>query len=203
MNNQKAEDIMEFLRSYIRTENMAPTVREICLGVGIRSTSTVHDYLHELERQGRIRMLEGKKRTIFLTETEEEDIPGIPLAGTVAAGIPITAVENISEYIRFQPSKSYSNPLFALRVRGDSMINRGILDGDIVIVEQTPYAENGDVVVALVDGCEATVKTFYKENGHYRLQPENDEMEPIIVNEVEILGRVVNLIRDFGHHFRY
>lgn len=203
MNKQKAEDIMEYLRSYIRTENMAPTVREICQGVGIRSTSTVHDYLHRLAQEGRIRMLEGKNRAILLTENEEEDLPGIPLAGTVAAGIPITAVENISEYIRFQPSKSYANPLFALRVRGDSMINRSILDGDIVIVEQTPYAENGDVVVALVDGCEATVKTFYKENGHYRLQPENDEMEPIIVNEVEILGRVVNLIRDFEHHFRY
>ncbi len=203
MNRQKAEDIMDFLRSYIRTENMAPTVREICLGVGIRSTSTVHDYLHQLAQEGRIRMLEGKNRAILLTENEDEEIPGIPLAGTVAAGIPITAVENISEYIHFQPSKSYSNPLFALRVRGESMINRGILDGDIVIVEQTPYAENGDIVVALVDGCEATVKTFYKENGHYRLQPENDEMEPIIVKEVEILGRVVNLIRDFEHHFRY
>lgn len=203
MNKQKAEDIMEFLRHYIRTENMAPTVREICEGVGIRSTSTVHNYLHQLEDLGRIRMMDGKNRAIVVLEPDEEEIQGIPLAGTVAAGIPITAVENITEYVKFEPDKVYDNPLFALRVRGESMINRGILDGDIVIVEQTPYAENGDIVVAMVDGCEATVKTFYKEAGHYRLQPENDEMEPIIVKKVQILGKVVNLIRDFERHFRY
>ena len=117
--------------------------------------------------------------------------------GTVAAGIPITAVENITDYVEFAPSKSYDGQLFALRVRGESMINIGILDGDIVIVEQTPVAENGEVVVALVDRSEATVKTFYKEDGHYRLQPENDDMDAIIVDDVEILGRVVSLIRYF------
>ncbi|MBQ2597914.1 MAG: repressor LexA, partial [Oscillospiraceae bacterium] len=128
---------------------------------------------------------------------EDAEEQGIPLVGTVAAGIPITAVENITDFVEFFPDKSYDGKLFALRVRGESMINIGILDGDIVIVEQTPVAENGDVVVALVDRCEATVKTFYKENGHYRLQPENDDMDPIIVNDCEILGKVVSLIRYF------
>lgn len=140
-------------------------------------------------------MADGKNRAIVVMD--EEETSGIPLVGTVAAGIPITAIENITDYVTFEPHKSYENPLFALRVRGESMINAGILDGDIVIVEQTPYAENGDIVVALVDHSEATVKTFFKEDGHYRLQPENDFMEPIIVEDVDILGKVVSLIRYF------
>lgn len=202
MRMQRAEEILEFIKDYIQNENMAPSVREICDGVGIRSTSTVHRYLHHLEEEGRIHMATGKNRAIVVTDDNpEEELPeeqeGIPLLGTVAAGIPITAIENITDYVEFTPSRSYSGELFALRVRGESMVNIGIYDGDIVIVEQTPVAENGDVVVALVDRSEATVKTFYKENGHYRLQPENDFMDPIIVNEVEILGRVVSLIRYF------
>lgn len=195
MGVQRADEIMAFIKEYIRTENMSPSVREICEGVGIRSTSTVHHYLHLLNEEGRIRMADGKNRAIVVTD--EEEAAGIPLVGTVAAGIPITAIENITDYVNFEPEKSYENPLFALRVRGESMINAGILDGDLVIVEQTPYAENGDIVVALVDRSEATVKTFYKENGHYRLQPENDFMDPIIVEDVEILGKVVSLIRYF------
>ena len=119
----------------------------------------------------------------------------IPLVGTVTAGTPITAIEYVSEYISFQPSRSYASQLFALKVRGESMINAAILDGDIVVVEQGSYAENGDMVVAMVDGQDATVKTFYKENGHFRLQPENDTMEPIIADDVEILGKVVGVIR--------
>ncbi len=198
MSEQRADEILEFIKSYIRMENMAPSVREICEGVGIASTSTVHRYLHRLEREGRIHMADGKNRAIVVTDAEhDDDTPGIPLVGTVAAGVPITAIENITDYIAFEPLKAYENQLFALRVRGESMINAGIFDGDIVIVEQTPYAENGDIVVALVDRCEATVKTFFKENGHYRLQPENDEMDPIIADDVEILGRVVSLIRYF------
>ncbi len=190
------EDMYEFIKSYIRTKSIAPSVREIGDGVGFRSTSTVHRYLHRLEEEGRIKLSEGKNRAIVLLEEEEEE-RGIPLVGTVAAGIPITAVENITDYVEFVPLKSYSGELFALRVRGDSMINAGIFEGDLVIVEQTPYAENGDIVVALVDHSEATVKTFFKEDGHYRLQPENDFMEPIIVDEVEILGKVISLIRYF------
>lgn len=195
MKTRRADEILAFIKDYIRTENMSPSVREICEGVGIRSTSTVHHYLHLLDQEGRIRMVDGKNRAIVVMD--EEETPGIPLVGTVAAGIPITAIENITDYVTFEPHKSYENPLFALRVRGESMINAGILDGDIVIVEQTPYAENGDIVVALVDHSEATVKTFFKEDGHYRLQPENDFMEPIIVEDVEILGKVVSLIRYF------
>ena len=133
----------------------------------------------------------------LVLEDEDSGEQGIPLVGTVAAGIPITAIENITDHVEFIPSKHYDGKLFALKIRGESMINIGIFDGDIVVVEQTDYAENGDVVVALVDRCEATVKTFYKEDGHYRLQPENDTMDPIIVDEVEILGRVVSLIRYF------
>ncbi|MBR3628912.1 MAG: repressor LexA, partial [Oscillospiraceae bacterium] len=146
-----------------------------------------------------IRMVTGKNRAIVITDGSEDDpeAQGIPLVGTVAAGIPITAIENVTDYVDFYPSGTYDGKLFALRIRGESMINIGILDGDIVIVEQTNYAENGDVVVALVDRSEATVKTFFKEDGHYRLQPENDEMDPIIVDEVEILGKVVSLIRYF------
>ena len=196
MSAQRADEILEYIRDYIENENIAPSVREICQGCGIQSTSTVHRYLHRLEVEGRIRMTEGKNRAIVLTE-DSADTQGIPLVGTVAAGMPITAIENITDYVDFDPQRHYDGELFALRVRGDSMINIGILDGDIVIVEQTPVAENGEVVVALVDGCEATVKTFYKEDGHFRLQPENDGMQPIIVNDVAILGKVVSLIRYF------
>ncbi len=199
MSTQRADEILEFIKQYMRSEDMAPSVREICEGVGIRSTSTVHRYLHRLEEEGRIRMILGKNRAIKVTDDDSciDENQGIPLIGTVAAGVPITAIENITDYIAFEPLKNYENQLFALRVRGDSMINAGIFDGDIVIVEQNHYAENGDVVVAMVDHSEATVKTFFKENGHYRLQPENDFMDPIIVQEVEILGKVVSLIRYF------
>lgn len=197
MSSQRADDVLAFIKTYIASENMAPSVREICEGCGIRSTSTAHRYLHLLEAEGRIRIADGKNRAIVVTDGSEFDPQGIPLVGTVAAGIPITAIENITDYVDFDPPKKYEGRLFALRVRGESMINIGIFDGDIVIVEQTCVAENGEVVVALVDRSEATVKTFYKEDGHYRLQPENDEMEPIIVDDVEILGRVVALIRYF------
>ncbi len=197
MNSQRADEVLDFIKGYIASENMAPSVREICDGVGIGSTSTVHRYLHRLEQDGRIRLSSGKNRAIVITDGSEDDTQGIPLVGTVAAGTPITAIENITDYVEFSPERHFEGRLFALRVRGESMINIGILDGDIVIVEQTPVAENGEVVVALVDGAEATVKTFYKETGHYRLQPENDTMDPIIVDEVMILGKVVSLIRYF------
>jgi len=198
MSTQRAEEILAFIKDFIRTENLSPSVREICEGVGIRSTSTVHRYLHRLEEEGYLHMADGKNRAIVVTDLEDEpEQPGIPLVGTVAAGVPITAVENITDYVVFEPLRNYAGQLFALRVRGESMINAGIFDGDIVIVEQTPYAENGEIVVALVDN-EATVKTFFREEGHYRLQPENAAMEPIIVEEVIILGKVLAIQRRYA-----
>lgn len=200
MKEDKCSKIFEFIRNYILTENMSPSVREICEGVGYSSTSTVYHYLQKLKDAGKISMTNGKNRSIVIPEEDLLEPEGIPLLGKVAAGHPITAEQDIEEYVDFIPAKNYAGELFALRVQGDSMINIGIYDGDIVIVERTPVADNGEVVVAMVDGpagSEATVKTFYKENGYFRLQPENDEMKPFIVKEVTILGRVVSLIRYF------
>ena len=157
--------VFEFIKDRIE-EGYPPTVREICAEFGFKSTSTAHRYINNLTAKG-----------------------------LVTAGVPITAIEEITDYISFQPARHYSNPLFALKVRGESMINAAILDGDMVVIEQTPYAENGDIVCALVDNESATIKTFYKEDGHYRLQPENDTMDPIIVDEVSILGKVVGVVR--------
>ena len=168
----------------------SPTVREICEDLRIPSTSTVHSDLHHLVDKGHIEMEEGRNRTIRLPGVQSLRVP---LVGTVTAGQPILAVENIQMYIPVALSGARGD-LFALRVRGDSMMNAAILDGDLVIVEETPTAENGDIVVALLDD-EATVKRFYKENGGYRLQPENDAYEPIITDHLDILGRVVSVMR--------
>lgn len=183
--------VFEFIKQRLE-DGYPPTVREICAEFGFRSTSTAHRYINSLTEKGFLEKGSKQNRAIKITGGNGMKIP---LAGTVTAGMPITAIEDITDYINFHPARNYSNPLFALKVRGESMINAAILDGDIVIVEQTPYAENGEIVVALVDGESATVKTFYKENGHFRLQPENDAMDPIIVDEVNILGRVVGVIR--------
>lgn len=194
MLNEKAIEIYQFIKDTI-DNGYPPTVREICMGLNIKSTSTVHKYINILVDEGYLEKFDNHNRAIRLTNSSNGI--NVPLVGDVAAGLPITAIENITEYISFSPDKSYSNPLFALKVRGDSMINIGMFDGDIIVVEQTDYAENGDVVVALVEGESATVKTFYKEDGHFRLQPENDTMEPIIVENVDILGKVAALIRYF------
>lgn len=183
--------VFEFIKQRVE-KGYAPTVREICAEFGYKSTSTAHRYINSLADKGLLEKGSNQNRAIKLVGSNGMKIP---LVGTVTAGTPITAIEYVSEYINFHPQRNYSNPLFALRVRGESMINAAILDGDIVVVEQTPYAENGEIVVALVDGEDATVKTFYKEDGHYRLQPENDTMEPIIVDDVAILGKVVGVIR--------
>ena len=159
-----------------------PTVREICSEFGFRSTSTAHRYIASLTEKGLLEKASNQNRAIKLVGSAGVKVP---LVGTVTAGQPITAIEEITDYLSFQPERNYTNPLFALKVRGDSMINAAILDGDTVIVEQVPVAENGS----------ATVKRFYKENGHFRLQPENDTMDPIIVDEVKILGKVVAVIR--------
>ncbi|SFC34222.1 transcriptional repressor LexA [Ruminococcus albus] len=183
--------VFEFIKERVE-EGYPPTVREICAHFGFKSTSTAHRYIKTLTAKGFLEKSDNQNRAIKL-------VGGggmlIPLVGTVTAGTPITAIEYVSEYISFQPARHYGNPLFALKVRGESMINAAILDGDTVVVEQTSFAENGQIVVALVEGSDATVKTFYKEEGHFRLQPENDTMDPIILDNVEILGRVVGVIR--------
>lgn len=183
--------VFEFIKDRIE-EGYPPTVREICAEFGFKSTSTAHRYINNLTAKGLLEKGNTRNRAIRLTGGNGMKIP---LVGTVTAGIPITAIEEITDYISFQPARHYSNPLFALKVRGESMINAAILDGDMVVIEQTPYAENGDIVCALVDNESATIKTFYKEDGHYRLQPENDTMDPIIVDEVSILGKVVGVVR--------
>lgn len=183
--------VFEFIKDRIE-EGYPPTVREICAEFGFKSTSTAHRYINNLTAKGLLEKGNNQNRAIRLTGGNGMKIP---LVGTVTAGIPITAIEEITDYISFQPARHYSNPLFALKVRGESMINAAILNGDMVVIEQTPYAENGDIVCALVDNESATIKTFYKEDGHYRLQPENDTMDPIIVDEVSILGKVVGVVR--------
>lgn len=183
--------VFEFIKDRIE-EGYPPTVREICAEFGFKSTSTAHRYINNLTAKGLLEKGNNQNRAIRLTGGNGMKIP---LVGTVTAGIPITAIEEITDYISFQPARHYSNPLFALKVRGESMINAAILDGYMVVIEQTPYAENGDIVCALVDNESATIKTFYKEDGHYRLQPENDTMDPIIVDEVSILGKVVGVVR--------
>ena len=189
--SDKDRKVFEYIKSRI-DEGYAPTVREICAEFGFASTSTAHRYIERLSQAGLLEKGSNQNRAIKISGSSGTKVP---LVGTVTAGMPITAIENITGYIPFQPKKRYGGKLFALSVRGESMINASILDGDIVIVEQTPYAENGEIVVALVGGEEAIVKRFYKENGHYRLQPENDTMQPIILDEVEILGRVVGVMR--------
>lgn len=193
--SEKDRQVYDYIKTRI-DEGYAPTVREICAELGFKSTSTAFRSIKALTDNGYLEKGENRNRAIKLAGSAKTMT--VPLVGTVTAGVPITAVEEVTDYISFRTDRSYQSPLFALRVRGDSMINAAILDGDIVIAEQTPYAENGQIVVALVDGDSATVKRFYKERGHYRLQPENDTMAPIIADEVSILGRVVGVIRYYG-----
>lgn len=191
--NETQQAVLNFIREVISQRGVAPSVREIGEAVGLRSTSTVQYNLNALEKAGYIERDPNLKRTIRLAGSTGKATP-VPLLGTVTAGLPILAQEQIEEYIPVALGKG--GDYFALHVRGSSMINAHIIDGDIIIVEKTPVAENGDIVVALV-GDEATVKRFYKEKGHFRLQPENDDFEPIIVDELALLGRVVTVIRNY------
>lgn len=191
--NKTQEAVLNYIRDVISQRGIAPSVREIGEAVGLRSTSTVQYNLNALERAGYIERDANLKRTIRLAGSNVKATP-VPLLGTVTAGLPILAQEQIEEYIPVALGKG--GEYFALHVKGSSMINAHIIDGDIIIVEKTPVAQNGDIVVALIDD-EATVKRFYKENGHFRLQPENDEFEPIIVNELILLGKVVTVIRNY------
>lgn len=187
---QKILDYLKECSSVGRT----PSVREICDEVGLKSTSTVHHHLSVLEEQGYITREHGVNRCIHISGEVKAD--SVALIGTVAAGYPILAFEEITDYIPIPDTIKRNKELFALKVKGESMINAGILDGDVVVLEKTPVAENGEIVVALVED-EATLKRFYKENGHFRLQPENDSFEPIIVDNVSILGKLVYLVRDY------
>lgn len=193
--NEKEKRVYEYIKQRIEEVGYAPTVREICAQLGFKSTSTAFRAINSLTEKGYIEKAENCNRAVKLKQTGRSI--SVPVLGTVTAGTPITAVEDISDYISFRSDKRYDNPLFALKVRGESMINAAILDGDIVIAHQQTTADNGDIVVALVEGDSATVKRFYKERGHYRLQPENDTMAPIIADEVSVLGKVIGVVRHY------
>ncbi len=187
----KQKQILEYIKSEILSKGYPPSVREICTAVHLKSTSSVHAHLSSLEEKGYIRRDPTKPRTIEVIDDDfsltRREMTNVPIIGTITAGEPILAQENIEDYLP-------NAVVFMLKVRGDSMINAGIYSGDTVIVEQRSTAKNGDIVVALIEDS-ATVKRFYKENGHYRLQPENDTMDPIICEHVEILGKVIGLVR--------
>ena len=199
--SDKQQQILEFIKRRILDKGYPPAVREICEAVNLRSTSSVHSHLETLERKGYIHRDPTKPRAIEITDDDfnlaRREIINIPVVGTVTAGEPILAVENIEEYFPMLPNHISNKNTFMLHVRGESMINAGIFDGDMVIVEQQPTADNGDIVVAMIEDS-ATVKRFYKEDGYYRLQPENDTMDPIIVSEVSIIGKVVGLYRSMN-----
>lgn len=190
--------IYNFIRECIINRNYPPSIREICEAVGLTSTSSVHAQLVTLEKKGFIRKDPTKPRTIELVGEEfphiERELVNVPVVGRVAAGEPILAEENVTDYFPIPADTLPNAETFMLKVKGDSMVNVGIFSGDHIIVSKQSTAYNGEIVVALVDDS-ATVKRFFKEKGHYRLQPENDSMDPIIVDHVEILGKVVGLIR--------
>lgn len=192
--NKTQQAVFNYIKDIINERGIAPSVREIGTAVGLKSTSTVQYNLDALEKAGYIIRDPQLKRTIRLTN-QGSHAYNVPLLGTVTAGQPILATQSIEDYIPV-PINGAGRELFALRVKGESMINAGILDGDVVVVDKTPTAKNGDIIVALIDD-EATVKRFFKENGHFRLQPENDSFEPIIVNELSVLGKVAMVIRKY------
>lgn len=194
----KQQEILEYIKAQLLAKGYPPSVREICEAVKLRSTSSVHSHLETLEKNGYIRRDPTKPRAIEILDDEfalsRREMVNIPMVGTVTAGEPILAVENITGYYPVPAEMLPNSELFMLSVRGDSMINAGILSGDHVIVQQQSSAHNGDIVVALVDDS-ATIKTFYKEDGYYRLQPQNDALSPIITKQCEILGKVIGLVR--------
>lgn len=199
--SSKQLQILRYIYDTVEKRGFPPTVREICQGVQLSSTSTVHGHLSRLERKGLIVKDATKPRALEITDEGKKAIgvkpTEIPVVGVVTAGQPILAVEDIEGYFPLPPDlENDAGDLFMLRVHGESMINAGILNGDNVIVRKQSSATNGEIVVAMTDENEATVKRFYKEKDHYRLQPENDNMAPIILNSVHILGKVVGLYRN-------
>ena len=198
--SSKQKEILEFMKKEILSKGYPPAVREICEAVHLKSTSSVHAHLETLEKNGYIRRDPAKPRAIEIVDDcfnlSRREIVNIPIVGTVTAGQPILAVENIEGYFPVPTDYMPNTETFMLKVKGESMINAGIFDGDYIIVQRQSHAQNGDFVVALIEDS-VTVKTFYKEKDCYRLQPENDFMSPIIVPEVEILGKVIGLFRRF------
>lgn len=188
--------ILEFIRKEIETKGYPPSVREICQAVGLKSTSTVHAHLNQLEEQGVIRRDATKPRALEVLDNPLSKGRTVPLVGKVTAGLPILAIENIEDYMVFPQDMLGRDDVFALRVQGDSMIEAGILDGDIIIVRRQEIAENGDIVVAMI-GDEATVKRIFYEKGRVRLQPENASMQPIYADHVQVLGKLAALFRQF------
>ena len=201
--SSKQREILEYIKSEILSRGYPPAVREICEAVNLKSTSSVHSHLETLEKNGFIRRDPTKPRAIEICDDNFQmvrtEMASLPVIGTVAAGTPILAEENIDSYFPV-PADIVPNgePSFVLKVKGDSMINVGIFNGDQIFVQQCNTAKNGDTIVALIDDS-ATVKTFYKEKDHIRLQPENDDMEPIIVDDCQILGKVFGVIRYYKH----
>lgn len=195
----KQSEIYDFLKSYTESKGYPPSVREICEAVSLRSTSTVHGHLKRLEKKGMIKRDPSKPRALEIAELSapKKEMINIPIVGKITAGLPILAAENIEDtfpipldYIK------HDNELFMLRVSGQSMINVGIRDNDLAIIESTQRAVNGDIVVALIDDS-ATIKRFFKEKDHIRLQPENDAMDPILVDDCKVLGKLVGIFRSF------
>lgn len=196
----KQQQILDYIKQEILNKGYPPTVRDICEAVRLKSTSSVHSHLESLEKNGYIRRDPTKPRAIEIIDDNfnitRREVVNVPMVGRVAAGEPILAVENIDSYFPIPAEFMPNAESFMLKVKGESMINAGIMDGDQILVERCNSARNGDMVVALVDDS-ATVKTFYKEADHIRLQPENDTMDPIIVPDCEILGKVFGVFRFF------
>ncbi|MGF0032872.1 transcriptional repressor LexA [Bariatricus sp. SGI.154] len=194
----KQQEILEYIKSQILERGFPPAVRDICEAVHLKSTSSVHSHLETLEKNGYIRRDPTKPRAIEILDDSfnfmRREMVNVPMVGRVAAGEPILAEQNIENYFPIPMEYMPNNQTFMLKVKGESMINAGILDGDMVLVEQRSTARNGEMVVALIDDG-ATVKTFYREEGVIRLQPENDTMDPIIVPDVVILGKVIGVFR--------
>lgn len=199
MKRTKQLAILEYIYDKVQEQGYPPTVREICVAVGLSSTSTVHGHLERLEKNGFIHRGVTKTRAIEITELGLQELgvtsPFIPILGTVTAGSPILAVEQVEDYFPIPPHLEHESDLFMLKIRGESMVEAGIFDGDLVIVKKQSTAQNGEIVIAMTDEDEATCKRFYKEQHYYRLQPENETMDPILLSSVTILGKVVGLYR--------
>lgn len=197
---EKQQEILDCIKQEILNKGYPPTVRELCDAVNLKSTSSIHSHLETLEKNGYIRRDPSKPRTIEIVDDNfnltRREVVNVPIVGEIAAGQPILAVQNIDNYFPVPAEYMPNQQTFMLKVKGDSMINAGIFNGDTLIVKQQDTARNGEIVAALVDDS-ATVKTFYKEDGHIRLQPENDNMDPIIVPDCQILGVVFGVFRFF------